>query len=245
MREQDRQRAIRQKLAAMVSEPAATLPTGFPQLDDALGGGLPRGRITELFGPTSGKTTLALQLAARVSEHGSAAWIDADRTFDPTYAVALGVALDRLAVVRPESAEEALDIACRLAASGGIDLLVVDSAAALVPRVELDTGIGESGPSVHSRALASGLRKLCAVLARMGVPALFLNQARTKVEASGAYSETSAGGPPLKLYAAARIALAPSAPSRVRFRVLKNKAAAGPQEGELQWKPGRGFSEGL
>jgi recombination protein RecA len=243
MQEQDRRRAIRLRLAAMTCPEAATLPTGFAALDRALGGGLPRGRIVELFGPTSGKTTLALEIAARVQSRGPVAWIDADRTFDAAYAAKLGVALARLPVVRPESAEQAMEIACRLAASGGLELLVVDSAAALVPGAELDAGIGGSGPSMHSRALASGLRKLATALARAAIPALFLNQVRTRLAASGGISETSAGGPPLKLHAAVRIFLAPAGPRRVRFRVLKNKASAACAEGELEWKPGAGFTE--
>jgi recombination protein RecA len=243
MQEQDRQRAIRLRLAGMPGEAAAVLPTGFAALDRALGGGLPRGRIVELFGPTSGKTTLALQVVARVQRGGSAAWIDADRTFDPTYAARLGVALAGLPVVRPESTEQALEIACRLAGSGGLDLLVIDSAAALVPRAELAAAIGESGPGIHSRVLASGLRRLALAAARAGATALFVNQARTRLEASGARPETSAGGPPLKLYAAVRLVLAPSGAGRVRFRVLKNRAAAGASEGELEWQPGRGFVE--
>jgi len=241
MKEQDRRRAIGLRLAAMTGPGAAILPTGFAALDRALGGGFPRGRIAELFGPTSGKTTLALQIAAHVQSRGAVAWIDADRTFDAAWAAKLGVALDRLPVVQPESAEQAMEIACRLAASGGLELLVVDSAAALTPRVELDAGIGDSGPSLYSRAMASGLRKLAMALGRAGIPALFLNQVRTRTAPTGALSETSAGGPPLKLYAAVRISVVPSGSHRVRFRVLKNRAA-GIAEGELEWVPGAGFA---
>ena len=207
-------------------------------------GGLPRGCLVELFGPSCGKTTLALQVAAHLQEHGSTvAWIDSDHAFDPLYAARLGVRIERLPVVEPESAEEALEIARRLALSGAVDLLVVDSAAALVPSLELETGIGTSGPGLHSRVLASGLRRLAMAVARAGASVLFLNQTRGRPEPSGGETETSAGGPPLKLYAAVRIALGPAGGRRVRFRVLKNKVATAFVEGDLERNPGLGFAE--
>ena len=220
------------------------LSTGFAALDAALGkGGLPRGCLVELFGASCGKTTLALQVAAHLQKQGAtAAWIDSDHAFDAQYAVKLGVAIERLPVVEPETAEEALEIARRLALSGAVDLVVVDSAAALVPSLELETGIGASGPGLHSRVLASGLRKLAVAVARSGASVLFLNQTRGRPEPSGGEGETSAGGPPLKLYAAVRIALGPAGRRRVRFRVLKNKVATAFAEGHLEWKPGLGFA---
>lgn len=220
----------------------APLPTGFARLDAALGGGgLPAGSIVEIFGPSCGKTTLALGIVAHVQNSGSTAgWIDADRTFDPGYAVALGVAIERLPLIQPGSAEDGLDIACRLVRSGGLDLLVVDSAAALVPVVELQAAIGGSGPGLQGRVLASGLRKLAAAV-KTGATVLVLNQARTRLEPSPAEPETSAGGPALKLYAAVRIALSPAGAARVRFRILKNKAGGGSPEGELEWRKGEGF----
>ena len=229
--------------AGYVRGPA--LSTGFAALDGALGmGGGPRGCLVELFGPSCGKTTLALQVVAHLQKKGStAAWIDSDHAFDAQYAVKLGVEIERLPVVEPESAEEALEIARRLAISGAVDLLVVDSAAALVPSLELETGIGTSGPGLHSRVLASGLRRLAMAVTRSGASVLFLNQTRGRPEPSGGEAETSAGGPPLKLYAAVRIALGPAGERRVRFRVLKNKVAAAFAEGELKWKPGWGFAE--
>ena len=253
MKEEDRQRAIRLKLSQMESAPVRrtgypagpALPTGFAALDAALGtGGLPRGCLVELFGPSCGKTTLALQVAAHLQKQGSTvAWIDSDHAFDPLYAVKLGVAIERMPVVEPESAEEALEIARRLVLSGAVDLLVVDSAAALVPSLELETGVGASGPGLHSRVLASGLRRLATAVTKAGSSVLFLNQTRGRPEPSGGEAETSAGGPPLKLYAAVRIALGPAGERRVRFRVLKNKVAAAFAEGELRWKPGLGFAE--
>jgi recombination protein RecA len=244
MTEQERQRAIRLKLGRTPAAPSPTIPSGFAALDAALGGGFPRGRILELFGPPScGKTTLALQAAAHLQAHGmAAAWIDADRAFDPAYAAALGVSLERLIVAQPASAEEALEIAARLAASSALDLLVVDSAAALVPRLELETAIGESGQGLQGRVLASGLRRLAGGIARAGMAAVFLNQTRGYGDMSGE-EETTAGGPSLKLYAAARVALRPQPGARVRFRILKNKAAAAFAEGELAWRDAKGFAE--
>jgi recombination protein RecA len=244
--ERDRQRAIQLKLARMQNaRPIASLSTGFATLDAALGTpGLPRGSIVELFGPSCGKTTLALQIVAHTQRNGAiAAWIDADRTFDPAYAARLGVSIEQLPVVRPESAEQALEIACRLAVSGAVELVVIDSAAALVPGLELDAAIGESGPGLHGRVLASGLRKLAGISAKAGTTVLCLNQVRMRMDASGARRETSAGGSSLKLYAAVRVALEAGAGGRLRFRVLKNKAAAAFGEGKLGWSPGRGFVE--
>lgn len=222
------------------------LPTGFAVLDRALGvGGLPRGAITEIFGPANcGKTALALQAIA----HGqgiesAAAWIDAEHAFDPGFATRLGVDLVRLPVVEPASAEEALDMARRLAASGAIDLIVVDSAAALVPRIELEAGLVAGSASLQSRVLGSELRRLVWVARRTGVAFVFLNQTRTRLAASAGELETSAGGPSLKLHAAMRIVLAATGRT-VRFRVLKNALAAPFATGELEWRPGSGFVKG-
>ncbi len=176
------------------------------------------------------------------SSGAGAAWIDIDRTFDPAYAASLGVALAPLAVVMPESAEEAFEMAAKLAASQAVSLLIVDSAAALVPAVELDTAMGTSGAGLHGRVLASGLRKLAVAVARSGVALVFLNQTRSRMEA-GEEADTSAGGPSLKLYAAVRIALEPAGAGAVRFRVLKNKAGVVYGRGELRWNPGAGFAE--
>ena len=222
------------------------LPTGFAVLDRALGiGGLPRGRITEIFGPANcGKTALALQAIAFGQEMGAAAaWIDAEHAFDPGFATRLGVDLARLPVAEPAAAEEALEITRRLAASGAVDLVVVDSAAALVPRIELEAGLGAGGASLQSRVLGSELRRLTVVARRTGVAILFLNQTRTRLEASAGELETSAGGPSLKLHSAVRIALAASGRT-VRFRILKNELAAPFATGELEWHPGTGFVEG-
>src|SRR5205807_6915200 len=138
-------------------------------------------------GPSScGKTTLLLQAIARLQDKGlTAAWIDADHTFDPAYAMQLGVLIERLPVAQPDTAEQALEIGRQLAGSGAVDLLVVDSAAALVPRLELEAGIGQGARGLHSRVLASGLRKLAHAAKKTGVAAVFLNQTRSRIEASG------------------------------------------------------------
>jgi len=246
MSEEHRQRVIRQKVSRLETAPrrppAGPLRTGFPQLDEALGlGGLPRGRILELFGPSgSGKTTLALQIAAQVQQDGgTAAWIDAEHAFDPAYAAGLGVALERLPLAQPESAEQALGIARELAASGAVDLVVVDSAAALVPRMELEMGLGNSGPGLQSRVLGSELRKLLRVVERSLAAVLFLNQVRSRPDES----DSTAGGPSLKLCAAIRIALEPAPDSQIAFRILKNKVAEAFSKGVLRRAERAGFAK--
>jgi recombination protein RecA len=245
MTERERQRAIRLKLAHMGEGAApAVIGTGFPALDAALGiGGLPRGRIVELFGGAStGKTTLALQVVAHAqSEALTAAWVDAEHVFDPAYAARLGVQLDRLPVAQPESAEQALEMVRQLAASHAVDLVVVDSAAALVPKLELEAGLGESGLGLQGRVLASGLRHVARVIARTGTVVVFLNQLRSRPDVSREETETTAGGPALKMYAAVRISLEARAAGRVRFRVLKNKAAEASGTGDLLYEMGQGF----
>lgn len=240
MSEERRQRIIREKLARMTPAAGPSLSTGFSKLDEATGG-LPRGRVVELFGPAGcGKTTIAVQIVASVQQGGgAAAWLDVEHSFDPAQAARLGVQMERMPVAQPGSAEQAFEIARQLALSGAIDLLVVDSAAALVPEIELQTGIGGSGPGTQSRAIASGLRRLAGPLRSGGTAALFLNQTRASDQ-----GETGAGGAPLKLAAAARIALTGgSGRGRIRFRVLKNKASEPFGEGELRWREGVGFVE--
>ena len=236
--EDDRRRTIQRKLARMPLRVFDLLPTGFAVLDQALGGGLPRGGIVEIFGPpASGKTTLSVAIIANLErEGGSAAWIDAEHSFDPALPGRWGIPLARLPVVRPESAEQAFDMALSLAGSGAIDLLVIDSAAALVPALELETGIGASGPGLQGRVLAAGLRKLARGTAKTSCVVLFLNQIRSRVSDSGA-AETSAGGPALKSYAATRISLEAGRAGTARFVVLKNKAGGALAEGSLAFPP--------
>jgi len=244
MTEEQRQSAIRLRLARSEARPGGVLPTGFATLDSAVGGGFRRGAIVELFGPSSsGKTTLALEIVAHSQKNrATAAWIDAEHVFDAPYASALGVVVAEMPLAQPDSAEQALEIACKLAGSGAVDLLVVDSAAALVPRLELESGMGDGGAGLHSRVLASGLRKLAQIVRKSGTVAVFLNQTRSRMQASGGEAETSAGGPPLKLYASLRLALESHAGGSVGFRVLKNKGAAAFREGEIRRRPGGEFT---
>jgi len=195
---------------------------------------LPRGGIVEMYGPSGcGKTSLALECVAHLQRNGlTAVWIDADRTFDPGYAATLGVDARTTIVVVPDTAEQALEMARTLAASHALDLLVIDSAAALVPSAELQVGIGESGPSLQSRVLASGLRKLAFAARRSGAAILFLNQTRGRADITGE-EETTAGGPPLKLQAAARISLRAGVGLRMGFRMIKNRPGESFAEGEL------------
>jgi recombination protein RecA len=246
MTEQQRQRAIRLRLAR--SEEGCVggvLPTGFPALDSALGGGFARASIVEMFGSSSsGKTTLALQIVAHAQKNrATAAWIDAEHAFDAAYARRLGVTVEDLPLAQPESAENGLEIARRLAGSGAVDLLIVDSAAALVPRLELQSGMGDGGAGLHSRVLGSGLRRLALVVRKSGTVVVFLNQTRSRRQASGGEAETSAGGAPLKLYATLRIALDSLDGQRIGFRVLKNKGAAAFREGQLRRAVSGEFTE--
>jgi recombination protein RecA len=240
MKEADRQRSIRTRLARLESHSIEPLPTGFAAFDAALGGGLPRGSIVEIFGPPGcGKTTLALRIAAHLQQSGgAAAWIDAEHAFDAASAGRAGVAVEQLPVAQPESAEQALEMLRQLTASGAIELAVVDSAAALVPQVELETAVGHTGHSMQNRVLASGLRRLAGELRRTGAVILFLNQTR-----GGDDFETSAGGPALKLFAALRIVLRSAPDGRTHFRVLKNKAGEAFREGALTGENDPGLVE--
>jgi recombination protein RecA len=245
-KEDERQRAILLRLARMQTPsgaPEAFFPSGFRALDEVLGGGFPRAHMVELFGPSGcGKTTLAIQCVAQVQKNAlTAAWIDADHTFDPAYATRLGVDMERVPYAQPSSAEQGLEISRQLAGSGAVDLIVVDSAAALVPRLELEAGIGNDAPGLHSRVLASGLRKLRQTLGRSGACVVFLNQMRNRPEASSGEGETSAGGAPLKLFAAVRIAMIPSGGARMVLRVRKNKVAESMAEGTLERRRDVGF----
>ena len=247
-KEEERQRAILLRLARMqtpAGAPGSFFPSGFGALDEVLGGGFPRGHMVEVFGPSGcGKTTLAIQCVARAQQNAlTAAWIDADHTFDPAYAARLGVDMERVPFAQPASAEQGMEIARQLAGSGAVDLVVVDSAAALVPRLELEAGIGNDAPGLHSRVLASGLRKLRHTLKKSGACVVFLNQMRNRPEGSAGEGETTAGGAPLKLYAAVRIAMIPSAGARMVLRVRKNKVAEGTAEYALERRRGAGFVE--
>jgi len=246
--EDHRRRVIGTKLARLEfarqhGKPA--IATGFPALDEALGiGGFPRGAMTEVFGPSSiGKTTLALQWVAHLQGSAmAAAWIDADHTFDAAYAAALGVDLDQIPLMRPESAEEALEMTRQLVLSGALDAVVIDSAAALAPRFELEAGV-DGGAGLHSRVLASGLKPLARAVTKSDTAILFLNQTRRRMDRPAGETETSAGGPPLKLYASVRLVLEPAGGRSVRFRTLKNKAAGAFRDGVLRLGKPLGFAK--
>lgn len=245
MSDSGRREAILRKLAAMERGPQCRsfIATGFHALDSALGGGLPRGSVVEFFGPAgSGKTTLALQTIAHLQARGfNAAFIDADHTFDAAYAAGLGVAIERLPLVQPAFAEQAMEIARTLAASGAVELIAIDSAAALAPRLEVEADIAGAVPRLQSRVLGNELRKLSTAIRRAEVCALFLNQVRNRTDRGAGEAESSAGGPPLKLYAAARVAMLPSGGGKLRLRVLKNNVAESAAGCELEWRRGEGF----
>ncbi|HWB85359.1 MAG TPA: ATPase domain-containing protein [Bryobacteraceae bacterium] len=247
MTEEERRQAIQRRLSRIKEErERSPIPTGFPTLDEALGiGGLPRGSIVEIYGPEGcGKTSLLLQIIAFVQRHGgAAAFIDAEHAFNTIDAKTLGVDLERMPLARPGSAEEALAITSQLAASCALDLIVVDSAAALVPQIEREVGIGEAGPSAQSRLLAGPFRRLAHAVMKTDACVVFLNQSRYRPEVSGRDIETSASGFPLKLHAAVRIAVIPQE-TRIRLRVLKNKVGKPFREAPLSWKNGRGFVGG-
>jgi recombination protein RecA len=247
-KEEERQRAILLRLARMpvpALPPESFFSSGFRALDEALGRGFPRGHMIELFGPSGcGKTTLAIQCVAHIQKNAlTAAWIDADHTFDPAYAARLGVDVERVPFAQPASAEQGLEIARTLAGSGAVDLLVVDSAAALVPRLELEAGIGNDAPGLHARVLASGLRKLRHALVHSGACVVFLNQMRNRPDASTGEGETTAGGAPLKLFAAVRLALIPATGGRMALRARKNKVAESMTDRVLERRRGVGFVE--
>jgi recombination protein RecA len=230
-KEEARRHAILRKLASLPEHRAAALRTGAAKLDRILAGGWPRGGIVEIFGaPAAGKTTLLLRSAANLQSQGlTVAWIDADHTFDPAYASALGVRVDAMPVAQPGSAEEAMEIGLRLTLTRAVDLLVIDSAAALVPQLELEANVGDSSPGLHARVLASGLRKLAGAARRTATAVAFTNHARNVPGAAVEQVETSAGGPPLKLHTAVRIAVEPASDG-ICVRARKNRLSAAVRE---------------
>ena len=244
MKELERRRNIHLQLTRMSAAAGLpAVPTGFASLDSALGGGFPRGTITEIFGPAScGKTALVLQAIANGQRHGTAAaWIDAEHVFDAAFASHLGVDVSRMPVASPKSAEEALEMARRFSSSGAVDLVAVDSVAALVPRLELETGLSQAGAAMQSRVLSVELRRLAHAAARSRTAIVLLNQTRFRPGTAGE-GATSAGGPSIKLRAAVRIALSASG-RRVRLRTVKNRPAAPFSEALLEWRSEGGFAE--
>jgi recombination protein RecA len=231
--------------------PPAAIPTGSPALDAALGvGGIPRGRITEVYGPEgAGKTTLALSVIARAQQAGgTACFIDTEHALDLAWATTVGIDLERLVVCRPEHGEQALQVAEVLIRSGSLDVLVVDSIAALVPRVELEGKMGERHAGVQANLLSQALRKLAGPIARTGTAVVVTNQLRQRAGTPGTTVYTS-GGRALGYYASVRLDLRPVGQvrdggrvvgSRVRVLVVKNKVAPAWQTAELEVCSDRG-----